>query len=261
METPGGASEVQLPTPTPFIYTIASGDTFFSIAVRFGIELDALLAANPGVDARFLSPGAMILIPAAGAINATALPSPTPVINQVRPPKCYSTARGELWCFVLVENDLTGPVENLIGIVQLLSDNGEVLATMEAVPPLNALAAGHAMPLVAYLREPPKNWASAIAQLLSAYSVAQDSQIYLGSQVQNPTVNISESGLAAQIVGEVQITGIAQAVWVLAVAYDDAGNVVGIRRWESNRETDFNFWVYSLGPVIAVVDLLVEARP
>ena len=50
-------------------------------------------------------------------------------------------------------------------------------------------------------------------------------------------------------------------VWVLAMAYDAEGNVVGVRRWEGLGETQFDFWVFSLGPEIAEVKLLVEARP
>jgi hypothetical protein len=46
------------------------------------------------------------------------------------------------------------------------------------------------------------------------------------------------------------------------VAYGEDGQVVGFRRWESaGDEDEFEFWVYSLGPEIARVELLVEARP
>ncbi|HEY8361977.1 MAG TPA: LysM domain-containing protein, partial [Tissierellaceae bacterium] len=31
-------------------YTVRQGDTFFSIARTFGISVDAIIAANPGVD-------------------------------------------------------------------------------------------------------------------------------------------------------------------------------------------------------------------
>ncbi|KNZ69794.1 peptidoglycan-binding lysin domain-containing protein [Thermincola ferriacetica] len=44
-------------------YKIRRGDTFYSIAVRFGISLDALLAANPGVDPDALRVGEQICVP------------------------------------------------------------------------------------------------------------------------------------------------------------------------------------------------------
>lgn len=46
-------------------YTIKAGDTLYAIARTFGISLDALLAANPGVDPNRLSIGQVICVPTA----------------------------------------------------------------------------------------------------------------------------------------------------------------------------------------------------
>lgn len=46
-------------------YTIKAGDTFFAIARTFGISLDALIAANPGVDPDRLFIGQVICVPSA----------------------------------------------------------------------------------------------------------------------------------------------------------------------------------------------------
>ena len=57
-------------TPVPgscqggFLYRVKSGDTYYSIASRFGIVVDALIAANPGVDYNKLVVGQEICIPA-----------------------------------------------------------------------------------------------------------------------------------------------------------------------------------------------------
>ena len=40
-------AETPLPSPTPFTYTVQSGDTISSIALKFGLSMDDLLAANP----------------------------------------------------------------------------------------------------------------------------------------------------------------------------------------------------------------------
>ena len=59
----------------------------------------------------------------------------------------------------------------------------------------------------------------------------------------------------------------ASAVWVVAFAYDDQNNIVGIRKWVADASRGFGEWlkfdfiVYSLGPSIDHVDLLTEARP
>jgi hypothetical protein len=84
----------------------------------------------------------------------------------------------------------------------------------------------------------------------------------LSAALKETNIDISPDRLAARVVGRVEIQGgEAGTLWVLAVAYDDAGNVIGVRRWESQGQTDFDFRVYSLGPSIAEVGLLVEARP
>ncbi|MDD2553589.1 MAG: LysM domain-containing protein, partial [Desulfotomaculaceae bacterium] len=45
-------------------YTVQSGDTLFLIARRFGLTLDALLAANPGIrDPDLIYPGQVITVP------------------------------------------------------------------------------------------------------------------------------------------------------------------------------------------------------
>lgn len=261
---PAGGAGILLPTATPYIYVVVAGDTLFTIAARLEISLEGLMAANPSVDPRLLSPGMELIIPIAGSSTAVpAIPSPTPAPMHLSEPRCFASAAGELWCLVLVQNDNEYGLENITAIVQLLSAGGDVLANVEAVPPLNVLPAGEAMPLVAYLTEPPNGWATASGQLLSAYALAQGNSYYLDAELHDTDVDISPDGLSARALGQVQIAGDAAfgELWVLAVAYDADGEVVGVRRWESDGDTEFNFWVYSLGPEIAEVSLLVEARP
>lgn len=252
-----------LPTPTPHIHTVVEGDTLFEIAVENGVTVDMLMLANPAVDPRVLTPGTQLVIPAPNSTVVPAIPSPTPAAVLARAVKCYATTAGELWCFLPVENANAFSLENIVGIVQLLDANGHVLASVEAVPPLNLLPAGNSMPLVSYLQEVPQDWVSARGQVFSAYPVAQESDYYIGAVIQQTEIDASETGLAARVHGLVQVSGDLPAgvVWVLAVAYDADGDVVGVYRWERQDSDEFSFWVYSLGPEIAEVELLVEARP
>ncbi|KAI4214011.1 MAG: hypothetical protein LQ351_003415 [Letrouitia transgressa] len=50
-------------------YTIQSGDTFWSIAQKLGISVDALQAANPGVNPSALQIGQVINLPSSGGNN------------------------------------------------------------------------------------------------------------------------------------------------------------------------------------------------
>ena len=60
---------------------------------------------------------------------------------------------------------------------------------------------------------------------------------------------------------------VASQVWVAGTAYDDAGRVVGVRRWEwddglaAGGSIPFEFMVSSIGGKIARVEFAVEARP
>ncbi|MFO7296212.1 MAG: LysM domain-containing protein, partial [Clostridia bacterium] len=59
---PGTAPPSGCPAGT-MPYIIRAGDTFFSLARRFGTTVDAIMAANPGVDPNRLQIGQRICIP------------------------------------------------------------------------------------------------------------------------------------------------------------------------------------------------------
>ncbi|RBP44092.1 LysM peptidoglycan-binding domain-containing protein [Garciella nitratireducens] len=66
-----------IPKPCPagtFPYTIQAGDTFYSLAKRYHVSLEELLAANPGVDPNNLQIGQKICIP---QVNASGCPADT----------------------------------------------------------------------------------------------------------------------------------------------------------------------------------------
>jgi hypothetical protein len=249
-------------SPTPLIYTVVANDTFFGIAVSFNVSLEALIAANPGLDPRALAPGTEIVIPTGSEVaQSTALPNTTPVVSATEKVDCYTSAANELWCFVLVENSGDDLLENVTGQVQILAADGSLLAQLEAVPPLDILPAHEQMPLVAYSENAPAGWTAAQAQILTAFDLSSQNEIYLPIASIDFQQTRTASDLAARIQGSVTINGNPDLVWVLAVAYDSKDNVVGVRRWEGASELNFDFWVYSLGPAIAEVKLLAEARP
>ncbi len=59
----GGARAQTAEPPSRPTYTVQSGDTLFDIAVRFGVSLPALQAANPAVDPALLQVGQRLFIP------------------------------------------------------------------------------------------------------------------------------------------------------------------------------------------------------
>lgn len=59
--------------PNSMPYTVRQGDTFFSIARTFGISVDAIIAANPGVDPNRLFVGQVICVPIPQTSNCPTL--------------------------------------------------------------------------------------------------------------------------------------------------------------------------------------------
>jgi LysM repeat protein len=257
-------------TATPFVYTVVQNDTLSGIASRFGVTLEDLLAVNPNVDPNAMVIGTQLIIPGKEGETVSLQPAATSVPVKQFELRCYSTSAGGMWCFWLVQNDSGQPVENLAANITLYDQAGKPLRSETALGPLNLLRKGDQMPLVVYFTPPVPDWAEARADLQTSLPVSNVGQRYLAAEVEDLQVTVSEDGLWAQVTGGVRLEdGEAQAslVWVLATAYDAEGHVVGVRRWENEqginagKKRDFTINVYSLGPNIDYVELLVEARP
>lgn len=261
------------PTATPVYYEVQLGDDMYSIAFRYNISPQAIMTANPTVNPNAMTVGTELLIPitpmpeetatATGAISPTA----TPRYANLQEPDCYPDALGGLWCFILVENDQTGALENVSGTISLTQ--GEETRQETAILPLNLLPAGESLPLIAYFQPQVSHDFSVSAQVDFLLPVMPDDQRYLTAEIQNQDIILSEDGRAAGVTGVIHLpegeTGAAY-VWVNATAFDKDGNVVGVRRWErtdtvpAGERLDFSLTVYSLGGAIDRVDLVVEAR-
>jgi LysM repeat protein len=259
--------QLLLPTPTTVTYTIVLGDTLSGIAGHFGLKPEALLAANPGLQGSALSVGVSLIIPSAGGIPT--LPVPTPARLPVQQAHCWPEANGGLWCFALVKNEYTETLENLSALFTLLDSSGQELSSQASYALLNALPSGQFMPLTVHFPPPEQAYVGVRLQVLSAIRLIPGDARYLPVTTANTLVSIEASGRSARVTGQVLITGAGEAgtLWLLATAYDAAGNVVGLRRWESpsmlsaDAPVSFDFFVYSLGPKIDRVEFLPEARP
>lgn len=256
-----------LPTPTTFNYTVVAGDTLIAIAGRFGVTLEALLAANPGVQPSTLMVGTSLVIPTGSSDSGE--PTPTPAPLRVQQARCWSQSDGGLWCFALVQNEYAQIVENISAQFTLLDPDGQEIASQTAFAMLNTLSSGLSMPLAVHFPAPMPVDPAVRVQVLTAIRLLPGDSRYLAGTTDNTLLRIDPSGRTAQVTGRVLLAaqGIASSTWVLAVAYDETGNVVGLRRWESqsplsaDSSLSFDFSVYSLGSGIAKVDFLVEARP
>ena len=260
--------ETPLPSPTPFVYVVASGDTLSQIAEKFNVSLDVLMAANPNVDPNSMSLGQKLTIPS-NPQNPTGESTPTPVPFPVQQIACYPTADRGMWCFVLAHNDTNDFMENITAQVSLVS-NGKTISSQTALLPLNILPPNSSMPLTVYFAPDVPPDAKPQAQILTGIRLLTGDQRYLPATLQNTLVQVDWSGLSAQVSGQVVLPADAKAaklIWVAATAYDEAGRVVGVRRWDSSAglsaggSLPFAFMVSSVAGKITRVDFAVEARP
>jgi len=264
------ATTPPLPSPTPVYYTVVENDTMLGIAERYNLSLDELLAANSDVDPRAMAVGTDLFIPVGeGPEDPATLPTPTAAPLRLGEADCYVTIDSSMWCFAAATNEGVGALENLSAILYLYDANGQLLADYPASAPLNVLAPGQRMPLVVFIEQPPREWAIAQAQLLTSLGVISEER-YLEVQLQELEIVFDAERLRAAVQGEVRLADREQragVVWVLAVAYDSAKHIVGVRRWEytqplaGSEVLPFGVNVFSLGAVIDTVDVLVEARP
>jgi len=289
------------PTPTPFTYEVKKGDTLLAIAINHGIKLEDLQAANPDVDPRILSVGTRLVIPLNEQDGTQGTqPTPTPLPVEINTPECYPSADGGIWCMTPVHNNQPQAVENLSAWINLFDSNGDVITGTTAYPPLNLLSSGETIPLLAFFPSSvlSSTQDSVVPQveLLTAFPVAVDSGRYLPLEVQISQETIDAFARQATVEGRVdypqdsslptatatismtstpepqkeatsQPLPPAKNVWLALLAYDHDGNIVGVRKWEASKaiplgkHRDFEITVYSLGPAIQRVDVLLEARP
>jgi LysM repeat protein len=269
--TPEGlvAAETPLPSPTPFTYTVQAGETMSSIALKFGVSMDDLQAANPEISPNAMSVGQVLKIPS-NPDNPSGEPTPTAAPFTLQQIECYPSTDKGLWCFVLVHNDFSDFMENISAQVTLIDTNNAILASQTALLPLNILPPGTSLPLAVFFSPEIPLDAKPQVQVLTAILLLPNDERYLPATINNTLVQINADGRSASVTGQILLPSQAEAarqVWVAGTAYDAAGRVVGVRRWESSAglspggSLPFEFRVSSIGGRIARVEFAVEARP
>jgi LysM repeat protein len=260
--------ETPIPTSTPFIYVIQSGDTFSQLAEKFKISQDELRAANPGVSPNSMPVGGTLLIPDISSSFAAAREAtPTPVLVPVPQIVCHPSLDSGLWCFALIQNNTPDIIENVSAQITLLDQNNNALASQTAFTPLNIIPPNSALPVYIFFPNTPAD-VTPQAQVLSAIQLPANNARYLPAKLNNSATQIDRDGRAAQVSGQIYLPAESKAatqIWVAAVAYDKSGRVVGLKRWEGGglqpgAAINFSFAVSSLASAINTVDFLVEAR-
>jgi LysM repeat protein len=251
------------PSPTPFMHEVKKDETMLGIAFLYGLSLEDLKAANPGVDPQFLSVGTQLIVPIHGDIPVT-IPTITPVPVVWQKPDCYRTGDGGAWCILMVTNQLESNVENLSAWIGIFSVKGENIANNVAYADLNLLRPGDTLPLLSYFPPPLPEKFDAQGKVLSGFILDAEDTRYLDLNTNVEQVATSPDGSQATVRGEVILpvdTPMPSQLWAMILAYDMGGKIIGSRKWESSGETEFNLTVYSLGGIIDHIEVLTESKP
>jgi LysM repeat protein len=138
-------------------HEVQRGEDMLGIALRYGVGLAELTAANPTVNPNIMSIGTILVIPvsltptAAGQMSAeeavALTPTAIPVLMQ--PVTCTRARDGGIWCFQALENNQDITLESLTGVFHLRAADGQT-RTQKAALPLDTLPPGASLPLSAY---------------------------------------------------------------------------------------------------------------
>jgi hypothetical protein len=239
-----------------------------AIALRNGITLEELQAANPDVNPRALSVGTELIIPYGE--NSPSIPvTATPISIETRSADCYLVRDG-VSCLLLVINDKSRPLENISAQIILYDQDGEIIAEGIAITPLNLIPVDEELPVTVFIPGSYSEEFSAVGTILTGGRVPKNDERYLNIWSAIDRTEISEDGSHAVINGAVGLprnSPSGNLVWILAIAYDSQGRAVGVRKIEQStplvpgQSREFEIAVYSLGPQISEVTVIAEARP
>jgi murein DD-endopeptidase MepM/ murein hydrolase activator NlpD len=114
--------------PTGPVYIVESGDTFTSIAIKFGVTVDDLIRANPQLDPNLLSIGAEVVIPGLEGIQGKLVTVNIPLGESLR----TISIRNNIPTGQVAElNRLTSPAEVFAG-ANLIIPQDENLPMVES---------------------------------------------------------------------------------------------------------------------------------
>ena len=225
------------PTPSPRVtLTVrqiapptgtASPSPVGDVALRFGVDVNSLEAANPRLDPGALQPGQTLVIPPAP--GGTSTPTATPPALTLAPPTCYETPVDGILCLGAVDNSLDHAIEQVQLLVQIVRADGGVIADQTVDVEQALIPAGQFAPYRAVFDASPRDFSRARAQLQRADPAPVPDTRFVPVSVENQSGH-EENGRFV-ITASLHNQGIqaAQAIRLVATLRDAAGRVIGYR--------------------------------
>ncbi len=265
-------------TPEPVTFKVGRNDDMFSVALYFGVSLEALKTANPQVIPNAMSIGTELIIPITPTpgMDSETEPSPSALTSTGSAPEvsayksyCYRDAIKAVYCFSLIENDSDEALENVSLLVTLSDETGKTTQTI-ATTLINVVPPHSSLPAASYFLPEWGETLTASAKLDFQLPYAEGETRYLEAEVTEQKVDIVYNNKAAKVQGVITFKDkntVLMTLNIVAVAYDENGAVLGMRRHQpiessnTSANVPYSFTVYSMAGDIHHVEVFVEAMP
>lgn len=250
------------PTATPQAHIVKLGETLGGIAWTYGVSLESLLALNPEVNPNAMKVGITVLIPADKMPPGDLTPQPTALSLPIRGLNCLADSNAGIWCFGWLDNSAGELMESGLVNVNVADLSASQVHSATAVLPLNTLQAGEVMPFAVYFEAPMPSEFQSSAQFSSAIPLDERQNLFPRIMLSDFEIHLVNSGQANLRGSYILPEGSAQ-IWIVAVAENSAGEIIGLRRWQSaaGNSGEFHFSVYAVSDEIATVKLFAEGQP
>jgi hypothetical protein len=207
-----------------------------------------------------------LLIPVATLPPTNLTPEPTPIQLPLEGLNCLPDAEGGVWCFVWVNNTSSEAYENVTIGFNLADLQASKVFSSQGTAPLNILLAGEKIPVALYFPAPVPQPFQKSAQFVSAVPYNPESGRYLPINVEVTSDTASLEEQLISIEGMFTLDESASNVTIVAIALDEQGNLVGLRRWQSTlsepmKEGAFQIDLAAMSGKIAEYLLFAEAQP
>jgi LysM repeat protein len=252
-------------TPTPFIHVVALGETFSSIALRYGVSIADVQAANPEANPNLLIVGDELVIPGGSGAPPAGFEI-EPLLLEISQPDCFETIEEDWWCVALVINSLETPAVDVS--VRFTMTDGEGGELVDKVIPtaLNRIDPGQNLPAALLLDGVGFSLENLTVAVETALPADQSAYAFFTTEQANESVNILGNFAQASVNIKIDAPeGTGVFVRVLALAYDANERLVGFRYASSEVQVkeggsvNHDFTLYSAGGVIETVRFFSEA--